>query len=498
MKNYFSAFSECKKFYSQLVFSVLLRGSVRNLFLFFLLISVSLKSHAQVLIDTAFAQNFKVYIHQIVIDGNKKTKSQIIFRQLTFSPGDSIEFKKLNDVLEASRQHVINTGLFYSVVLNIKNWEGRNMDIYITVEERLYTYPLPSIDIYDRNFNSWYVSHNHDKRRLQYGIRFLQMNMRGRNESLRINALFGFAQKFELSYSVPYINKAQSVGFQWRTSFSRNKFATYETVDNHEHDFFNPDDFVRNTFFSQLDFNFKPGYEDKQIFSFGYFHSEVNDTIATLNPDFFLNGKVNQEYFAFGYSFIHDRRDIAGFPLHGSYFDFTLSALGILRADNIQMYSLQCNYVKYFQLGKNLYLSLRNKLKFSVPEKQPYFTQKGFGYKTDYVSGYEYYVVDGQSFWLGKLATRLRILKFNLSNNFRNSVVKASKFPFNIFLMAQCDAGYVKDDYYFSGNPLNNSLLVGGGPAIDILMFYDIDFRIEYSFNLRGENGLFLHFSSFF
>ena len=471
---------------------------LRNIFFLLVLISSFQKTEAQVLIDSIYKKDFKVFIHDIVMEGNKKTKEQIIFRQLTFKKGDSISFSQLQSVLNESKQYIINTGLFYNVTLNIRNWEGSNMDILISLEERLYTYPIPTVDIFDRNFNAWYVEHNHDGKRLQYGIRFLQMNMRGRNESLRINAMFGFAQKFELSYTVPYINQKQKVGLQFKSSYTRSKFAAIETNDNHEQYYFAPDNFVRRTFLTQFDFTLKPGYQDKHIFSAGFLHSEIDDTITHQNPDFYLNGKVLQEYFAIGYTFIHDRRDIVGFPLHGSYFDIGVAAFGILPSDNTHLYSLQINHAKYFEVGKNLYFAIRNKLKFSSPVKQPYYTQKGFGYKLDYVSGYEYYVVDGQSFWLGKLVSRYRILKFNLPNNFQNNVVKASKFPFNVFLVGQLDAGYVKDDYYFKGNPLSNSLLVGGGPGIDVVMFYDVAFQLQYSFNLRGENGLFLHFSSFF
>ena len=36
-------------------------------------------------------------------------------------------------------------------------------------------------------------------------------------------------------------------------------------------------------------------------------------------------------------------------------------------------------------------------------------------------------------------------------------------------------------------------MLYSGGFGIDILTFYDINLKIEYSFNQLNENGLFLH-----
>jgi hypothetical protein len=35
--------------------------------------------------------------------------------------------------------------------------------------------------------------------------------------------------------------------------------------------------------------------------------------------------------------------------------------------------------------------------------------------------------------------------------------------------------------------------MYAGGVGIDILLFYDLLFRFEYSVNRFGENGLFLH-----
>lgn len=42
-------------------------------------------------------------------------------------------------------------------------------------------------------------------------------------------------------------------------------------------------------------------------------------------------------------------------------------------------------------------------------------------------------------------------------------------------------------------NSLSNKMLYSGGFDIDILTFYDIKFKLEYSFNSLGQNGLFLH-----
>jgi hypothetical protein len=126
----------------------------------------------------------------------------------------------------------------------------------------------------------------------------------------------------------------------------------------------------------------------------------------------------------------------------------------------------------------------------------PYYTQRGLGYGLDNVRGYEYYVVDGQSWFLNHnnfktrlLAPRVKKIPFLSSNKF-NTIHYA--FYWNIYL----DMGYVKDRMYASSNPLANTWMIGYGTGIDFVTFYDFSIRFEYSFNKLGERGFFLNFAS--
>ena len=76
---------------------------------------------------------------------------------------------------------------------------------------------------------------------------------------------------------------------------------------------------------------------------------------------------------------------------------------------------------------------------------------------------------------------------------------------FNTFHLAVyggvfADAGYVDDNSSVSSdrNFLGNSFLFGYGAGIDIVTYYDIALRLEYSFNLRNENGFFVHLGTAF
>ena len=64
--------------------------------------------------------------------------------------------------------------------------------------------------------------------------------------------------------------------------------------------------------------------------------------------------------------------------------------------------------------------------------------------------------------------------------------------PFAVFAKTFVDMGYSyippKYDTYF-----NNRFLYTYGVGTDILTFYDLNLRLEYSIDQLGEKGLFLH-----
>src|SRR5678816_1416610 len=57
----------------------------------------------------------KLFIRQINISGNRKTKDYMIRREIQFKAGDSIVVSTINQAFELARQQVYNTTLFNEV-----------------------------------------------------------------------------------------------------------------------------------------------------------------------------------------------------------------------------------------------------------------------------------------------------------------------------------------------------------------------------------------------
>jgi hypothetical protein len=354
-----------------------------------------------------------------------------------------------------------------------------------------------SFDIYDRNFNTWWVTHNADLRRIQYGGRFLQQNVRGRDEDFYFTLLNGFAQRAEIGYNFPYINKRMSLGLRARLYASRNRTLQYYNYQNKEQFFWDDNKYLRKNIGGTVDITIKPRIRFKQVVSITYNYSSINDSIYRLNS-FYFDSSKSQQYLGLRYTAINDNRDWASYPLHGSYFEASLNKTGIgnvLSTTNLT--ALYLIYAKYVELRPKWFAAAMFRSKFSQPVFQPYYNQRGLGYKSDYVAGYEYYIIDAQSYVLLKTNLKYKLWHFSIPMN--NPFQKTNmQIPVYIYPKLMCEAGYAIDRTQRNDNPLANTWLRSIGAGVDLVTGYDFSLRIEYTLNHRMEKGLYLHFSGLF
>lgn len=439
-----------------------------------------------------------VYVRHIIIDGNKRTRESTILREVTFKEGDSLETDRIMKAMELSRNHVQNTGLFNEVIMNIKNWNGDSLDVAITVKERWYTIPVPALDLYDRNFNVWWFDHDHDLRWIQAGIRLYQNNLTGRNDGLKMAALFGFKQTLAIDYTLPYFDAVQKHGFHFTASYNRSRNIAYDRVNNKELIHEDVNYYQRKSLDIAADIFYRPGFHYTYTLTAGYRYSSVSDTVVALNPNYFLDSSSSQQYVYARFLFVRDYRDLVAYPLTGNYVEASVARLGFGLFDDVNLWEFVGGFSQYVHLGKKWYLSSQNRLKFSFPTDQPYSLARGLGYGNNYVSGYEYYAIDGQSWALTKLNLKNQIFKIEIPSPPNNPFTKGARLPFVLYGRVYVDAGYVWDKLYAANNPLDNTFLLGGGVAADLVLIYDTTLRFEYSINRLGEQGLFFHVNTLF
>ena len=155
----------------------------------------------------------KLYIKNIIVKGNKRTKEYIILREIQFQKGDSLVISTINQQLEQARQQVYNTTLFSEVKFETVILSAFDMIVTVDVKERWYIYPVPQFKPVDRNFNEWIKTYNASLKRVNYGLKFVHYNLTGRRDQLRIFLLTGFSRDFSFSYNAPYSNAKLTEGF---------------------------------------------------------------------------------------------------------------------------------------------------------------------------------------------------------------------------------------------------------------------------------------------
>ena len=75
-------------------------------------------------------------VRNIFIEGNKKTKREIILREIPFKPGESYLLQELVKKFEVARKQLMNTTLFHEVGVSLKSFDGYNIDVLVQVRER--------------------------------------------------------------------------------------------------------------------------------------------------------------------------------------------------------------------------------------------------------------------------------------------------------------------------------------------------------------------------
>ncbi len=440
----------------------------------------------------------KVFVEKISVEGNKHTRTRIILRELHFEEGDSIPVPILAKTLELSENQVRNTGLFNEVAISFENWEGTTgrVQIKVTVKEGWYLYPVPRFELADRNFNVWWVEQNRSLDRVNYGLEFTHLNTTGRRDKFNIGAIFGYTQNLYLSYRVPAINREQSLGLGGDISFSRNREVNYATEDNKQAFYKDESKFLLRRFKAGASLFLRPGLRTHHMFSLEFQQNKVDNYIAEeLNPDYFLDGRTFQRFFTIRYYYSFENRDVRFYPWSGNYFDFDLIKDGLGVFSDRDALTLRVRYDHHFPLSKRFSFAASGQAQTNlIRTKQAYLFNRAIGFNGYDIRGYEYYVIDGLDLLI--LKSSLHFFLWDTKLNFGKLMpIKAFReMPLRFYLTLNNDAGIANDPYGDDAqNTLNKQWLWGGGLGLNIVLFYDKVFRLEYSMNQFNERGLFFH-----
>lgn len=446
----------------------------------------------------AHAQDSLLIVRNIELEGNKVTKNKIIFREIPFRVGDTIGENTFRNLLVSSQQNLMNTSLFNFVEVNDTVIESGGIsyaEVHFDFIERWYIWPLPIFELAERNLSVWLK--DMDFNRVNYGLFLDWDNFRGRRERLKIKLQFGYDEVLGFSYSIPYIDKKQTIGLDFGFNQTKNHEVSYATIHNEIQRIRLEDDYSRRVYDAFIGVFHRPDIYQSHYFETSYNDHIYHDTVFQLNPDFYDGSSNRAQYIKLSYKFRNDHRDFKTYPLKGYYFDILIEkiGLGFFHGSPINVYNARIDARKYWKLNRRFYFAGGTTFRIGNKGDYPYFLNNGFGYGRDFVRGYEYYVVDGQNFGIIKTDLKFALIPQKVSVLKFIPTEKFNKIPWAVYLSAFSDLGFVPGEQS-NANTLQNTLMWGYGAGINIVTYYDIVLRIEYSLNQLGEGNIFVHFVS--
>ena len=463
-----------------------------------LLLTALLLSSQFVLADALVDSTQKVVVRSVTLKGNYRTRDRIILREMTLHVGDSVRLSALPERVSWDQRNINNTTLFVTVDTETRltpsddSTQLTQLDLTIIMKERWYLIAYPVFDLADRNLNEWWYDRGHDFSRVIYGAHLSYRNVTGNNDRLQVIFERGFLQRTVVSYAKPYIDKAQRIGLRVDVGYITNKEIPYRTLAD-KWVYVKSEDVLRERTYAAVTLTHRRGLYHYHTLDTRYTHNTIADTIARLNPDYFLDGRTSQKFLAMSYTYRYDRRDNVVYPLRGTLLSGNIGVSGILPKDDFHFLDISASVTRYWPLGNRFYAAGSLKGRSTWPTRQPYFNLRGLGSSVDNVRGYELYVIDGQ-----RTATWRNSLRYQLVNTRKQlnwlHIRQFNTVPISIYITGFADAGYVRStvaEQYQS--QLANRLLVGTGMSLDIVSFYNLVMRFSGTINAQGKSGFFFN-----
>ncbi len=448
--------------------------------------------NAQIGLDEGPKQDFVV--GKIIFQGNNQTKPQVILRELLFDEGDSIKVSAWAEIRQQSAKNLFNTSLFNFVEIKVQDIHNGQGDILIKLTERWYIWPIPVLEIDERNFNTWLETK--DISRVSAGIFLTHNNFRGRREELKILVMGGYNQKFGVSYSAPYVNRKKTIGLGFQSIYTLRHEVNFITEFDKQQYLKLNDKPIQTDLLSSAHISYRPNYYFTAFLQLRYRHFEFADSLINMNPNYSPGGRELLQYFGAYTKLKYDRRDYQSYPLDGYYVDLEAHKYGMGFFDNgLDIFKLQTTIRVYWNLSPRWYYAAGFVANYSFGmDKQPYLFNRALGYGRDYVRTYQYYVVDGDDFGLFKTNLKFALVP---PKKVKLNFIRSEKFntiPYAFYLNLYFDAGYVDAPYSSTTNKLPNQYIYGSGLGLDFVTYYDAVARFEFGVNHMGEIGWFISF----
>ncbi|MPM19047.1 Outer membrane protein assembly factor BamA [bioreactor metagenome] len=436
-----------------------------------------------------------MFISEIKISGNKRTREEIIIRELPFKRGDVVRASDLPLLLLEGRNNIRNLSLF-NLVLVYNNTERLdpsekygNTEIVIQVEERWYYWPMVGIILEDQDFGTWIKKPDWSYVTIVGGLKV--NNIAGRNQTLRAVLTTGFNKGFFFEYSNIYLDKKGKhlLDITFKRAYTR--VENISLISDLPFHIKSDSSFLKSSYSTTLKYTFRQGLHLRHNLTLDFSYTEIDPVILKQNPDYWGNDQTNRRAYSFIYNFVFDKRDYIPYPLRGLYLSSGITGYTSNRRDVIHK-KVSGDLQTFCPLAGGFFASARVHGAISSTNVKGHVFNRVIGFDENQLRGYRRYAFEGQNYVVASPEIKYRIVpetRFHLK--FLPFLPKFNKVHLAIYGKLFGDIAYVHNKYYSSSNTLSNTLLKNYGLGLDVAAYYDITLSAEYSVNHLGEGGFY-------
>lgn len=443
------------------------------------------------------AQQTWVLVEDIVIEGNQRTKERIVLRELSFKKGDTLQTTDIQQKIQFNEKRLSGLDLFISVNIETIPSNEQKIIFTVTVKENLMWVVYPNVDLADQDVNVWAQRYNFSLKRISIPITLSHLSLTGNQDKLKARVQLGFTRKLEALYISPFLNRKQTLRLQTDFLFGNDREARWNTIDDKDLFLQEEDERLFRRTRASIGLQIRPQLFDAHRFIFRFQQNGIPDTVAFLNPNFFLNGQIKQRFFSIRYDFTSDHRNFNLYPTEGYLLRFLIEkeGLGIWKERNALI--VDGSLAKYWSLSEKWSMETTLSGQANLIRQQPaYYNNPVIGPEPNLIRGYELRQIRGMDYVIAAATLRYKLLDVELNLGKVMFIEKYKQGNLSIFLKAYQDGAYMNNPFYQAENKLSNQALWSRGLGMDIMVYNTGVGKIEWSFakiDNTLQSGIFFH-----
>ncbi len=424
------------------------------------------------------AQN-SIYLKEVKFIGLKKTRPQALFRFLEFNYEDIIAPNRLPELIEQSSRNLYNTALFNKIEIQ-DSLINDSLCLTITVKERWYVFPQPYFLLEERTFTD-FINQPSNKR-LTYGLGVDWQNFSGRLDNTWAGFTLGYSKRFFGYYYLPFAFSKSKLDFYFYGLYQTNREVNIGSKDGKIERYFLDNTDFQKTHKYILSISKRISNIQKATFEVAYTYKSFHDSLYFFRMNYLTNAYGYESYPTFRLMYRYDKRDVFAFPLQGYKFFASAEYNGLGKWSTSNFIKLKLNFSQFHPIGKRWNWSYAGYFHQAFGYKIPYYDKFFLGF-SDFLRGYEKYIIDGTTILMVKTDWKYAIIPKRFISA-KNLPGKFKDFPFGIYLVWLNDFGMVNDiSFNNDDHLLKDRWLYSTGWGIQIPFIYDSLIRLEYSYN---------------